>query len=172
VPPADQGAAAGQPPYSASQPHYGQQSPANGAQQPPYGQQPYGSPQQPYGQPYPGQSYPGQPYSAYGEVPDRSGNQLGVWSLVLAIVTFFTGCFPASIVGIVLGAKGRRAAQEGRADNGGLATTGWILNIVFTILTVLGIVLLFVFVAALGGWEVFLEGWDTGWETELTRNAV
>lgn len=148
VPPADQGAAPGQPPYGAPQ-------------------QPYGAQQQPYGQPY-----PGQPYPAYGAMPDRSGNQLGVWSLVLAIATFFTGCFPAAIVGIVLGAKGRRAANEGRADNGGLATTGWILNIVLTVLTVLGIVLFFVFVAALGGWDAFMDGWNTGWETEITRNAV
>ena len=158
---------AGQSPYGA--PQQPQQQPPYGAPQQPYGaqpqQQPYG--QQPYGQPYPGQTYP-----AYGEVPDRSGNQLGVWSLVLAIVTFFTGCFPASIVGIVLGAKGRRAADEGRADNRGLATTGWVLNIVFTILTVLFIVALFVLVAALGGWEAFLEGWETGWEAELGANAV
>ncbi len=167
VPPVDQGAAPGQPPYGAPQQPYGQQAPY-GSQQAPYGaQQPQYGAQQPYGQPY-----PGQPYPAYGAMPDRSGNQLGVWSLVLAIATFFTGCFPAAIVGIVLGAKGRRAANEGRADNGGLATTGWILNIVLTVLTVLGIVLFFVFVAALGGWDAFMDGWNTGWETEITRNAV
>lgn len=168
VPPADQGTAPGQAPYGSPQQPYGGQQAPYGAQQPQYGaQQPYGAQQQPYGQPY-----PGQPYPAYGAMPDRSGNQLGVWSLVLAIATFFTGCFPAAIVGIVLGAKGRRAANEGRADNGGLATTGWILNIVLTALTVLGIVLLFVSVAALGGWSAFMDSWNSGWETEITRNAV
>ena len=148
----------GEPPH-AQQP-YGQQPYG----QQPYGQQPYG--QQPYGQPYPAAGYPG------GPVRDTSGNGLGVWSLVLAILTFFTGCFPAAVVGIVLGAKGRRAADEGRADNRGLATAGYVLNIVLTVLTVLLVVGVFWLVSYLGGWEAFLDEVNSSLAVEVDSGAI
>lgn len=153
-------------------PAYGQQ-PTYGAPQQPYGQpygqqQPaYGSAQQPYGQPYPAQGYPG-----YGAPRDTSGNALGVWSLVLAIITFFTCCLPASVVGIVLGAKGRSAAREGRADNGGLATVGYVLNIVLTVLSVIAIGAFLILLSSAGSWEMFLEEWARELEVEANSRAV
>lgn len=149
----------GQQPYGASQQPYGQG----------YGQQPpvYGAPQEPYGQPYPAQAYP-----TYGQPRDTSGNALGVWSLVLAIVTLFTCCLPASVVGIVLGVKARRAVREGRADNGSLATVGYVLNIVLTVLVVLFIVGVLVLVSSAGSWEQFLEEWSRAYELEVDRSAV
>ncbi|WP_205692901.1 DUF4190 domain-containing protein [Cellulomonas sp. IC4_254] len=121
----------GQDPYAAQQP-YGQQ-PGYGqdpyAAQQPYGQQPYG--QDPgYPAAYPGSAYPAAPYGGAPYVPvyGYPKNGLGVWSLALGIAAFVClGPF-AGIPAIITGVLGRKAAQRGEANNGGLALAGLIIG--------------------------------------------
>jgi len=138
---------------------YGQPDP----QGQPYGAQPYPGqpypgqpyPAQPYpGQPYPAQSYPGQPYqygAAYGYVAPPEKNALGVWSLVLGILSILMlfSCavgFLAGIPAVITGHLSRKAQKEGLADNGGMGLagliTGWV-TIGLTLLAVVGLVILF-----------------------------
>ena len=135
-----------QPGYGAPDPYagqpYGQQA-GYGAPDPyagqPYGQQPgYGAPdpyaaQPPAGPGYPGAypgGYPAAPYGGYPYVAvyGYPKNNLGVWSLVLGIASFV--CFGplAGIPAIITGVLGRKAAQRGEADNGGMSLAGIILG--------------------------------------------
>jgi hypothetical protein len=122
-------------------------------QEQPYGAQPY--PGQPYpGQPYPAQPYPGQPSqygAAYGYVAPPEKNALGVWSLVLGILSIIMlfSCavgFLAGIPAVITGHLSRKAQKEGLADNGGMGLagliTGWV-TIGLTLLAVVGLVILF-----------------------------
>ncbi|MFI2488597.1 DUF4190 domain-containing protein [Promicromonospora kroppenstedtii] len=158
APPADRGARPGPAPdqpaldQPAPPSPYGQPYPQQPAP-PPYGAQPH---QQPYGpgQPYPGQPYPGQPYqygAAYGYVAPPEKNALGIWSLVLGILSvimlFSCGVgFLAGIPAVITGHLSRRAQKEGLADNGGMGLagliTGWV-TIGLTLLAVVGLVILF-----------------------------
>jgi hypothetical protein len=120
----------GQDPYPAQQPY---------GQQPGYGQDPYASAPS-----HPAFSYPGGPQAGYGAAPyvpvyGYPKNSLGVWALSLGIVSFI--CFGpiAGIAAIITGVLGRKAAQRGEANNGGLALTGIILGAVASV----GWVLLF-----------------------------
>lgn len=113
--------------------------------QPPAGQvrpgQPPQGPYGPYGQgPY-GTSYPQTPYGAQPAyaVPSRARNSLGVWSLVLAVVSVVLCCgvFTA-IPGIITGHLGLAAVRRGEADNRGVALAGTIISWVVTVLAILG----------------------------------
>lgn len=132
------------------EPGYGQGP--DQAQTDPQGQ-PYGA--QPYpGQAYPGQPYPGQPYqygAAYGYVAPPEKNALGVWSLVLGILSilmlFSCGVgFLAGIPAVITGHLNRKAEKEGLANNGGMGLagliTGWV-TIGLTLLAVVGLIILF-----------------------------
>ncbi|WP_020014697.1 DUF4190 domain-containing protein [Promicromonospora sukumoe] len=119
---------------------------------------PYGQPDpqgQPYGaQPYPAQPYPGQPYqygAPYGYAAPPEKNALGVWSLVLGILSvlmlFSCGVgFLAGIPAVITGHLSRKAQKEGLADNGGMGLagliTGWV-TVGLTLLAVVGLVILF-----------------------------
>ena len=111
-------------PYAAQQP-YGAVDPY--AAQQPYGQQPgYG--QDPYAGAYPAAPYGGYPGGSYVPVYGYPRNGLGVWSLALGIASFV--CFGplAGIPAIITGVLGRKAAQRGEANNGGLSLAGLILG--------------------------------------------
>ncbi|MFD7307010.1 DUF4190 domain-containing protein [Promicromonospora sp. NPDC059942] len=110
---------------------------------------------QPYpAQPYPAPPYAGQPYpygAPYGYVAPPEKNALGVWSLVLGILSVFLlfSClvgFLAAVPAVITGHLSRKAVREGQADNGGLALggiiTGWV-TIGLTLVIVVGLVLLF-----------------------------
>lgn len=133
-----------QPAYGA--PQYGAQ-PAYGAPQ--YGAQPaYGAPQ--YGQPY--------PYAQPG-LGSTEKNDLGIWALVLGIASFVLSCmFVTGIPAIILGRKAQRAADEGRANNRGMATAGLVLGWIAVGLSLAG-VLLFVVLLAVGAFS------STGYES-------
>jgi hypothetical protein len=133
-------------------------------------QQPYEQPyQQPYlQQPAPGPAYqPGSEYqqgsvyqpgpyqpqagSPYGYSAPPEKNALGVWSLVLGVlsVVMLFSClvgFLAAIPAVITGHLSRKAQREGLADNGGLALagiiTGWV-TIGLTILAIAGFAVLF-----------------------------
>lgn len=68
----------------------------------------------------------------------KSGNGMGVASLVLGIVMLVLGAFPliwiTGVLGIVFGVKGRNRAKAGTATNGTMATWGLVLSIIGTVL--------------------------------------
>lgn len=130
-------------PYGA-QPYGGQQygTQQYGTQQ--YGAQPYGA--QPYGaQPY-GAAYPG--YPGYGQVYPR--NDLGVWSLVLALAGICLGfTLLTGIPAIILGRRARQAVTRGEANNDGIAVAGVVIGWIATGLGAL-VVLGFIAIVILG----------------------
>ncbi|HEY0117786.1 MAG TPA: DUF4190 domain-containing protein [Cellulomonas sp.] len=142
----------GQPPAA---PAYGQPVPGDAASYggPAYAQPSGYGPQAPvYGQPaYPPNSpypYPGQPYAAYQPYPK---NSLGIWALVLGLASFALSCFfVTGIPAIVIGRQGQRAADEGLANNRGLATAGMVLGWVAVGLSLAGVVFAAI-VALIGG---------------------
>lgn len=136
--------------YDPSQP-----TPAQPSQPAPEAPASSGAPAYP-GQPYPAaplpesvQAYQSGPGAGYGYASvERNG--LGNWSLGLAIASFiFLGLF-LSIPAVILGRKGMRAADEGRASNRGIAQAGFIVGIVNVVLS-LGAILFFVVFALVAG---------------------
>jgi hypothetical protein len=139
-------------PYGAQPqpPAYGQQPPVYG-QPPAYGQQPPSYPQ--YGQ------TPGYPTAGYQGGYPATGteqNNLGVWALVLGIAGLFCISVLGSIPAIILGNKAKRAAAEGRANNGGLGTAGVVLGWLGVVFAIIGIVALVILFSAVDwNWEEF-----------------
>ncbi len=115
---------------------YANNTPGSDPAQGQYGaQQPYNQQPPAYGSPYPGGYPQGQNFGPATHYPD---NKLGGWALGLGLATFVLGCaFFTSIPAMIVGKKGMRAADEGRANNRGLALAGFILGIVGTVLYVL-----------------------------------
>ena len=125
---------------------YGQSAPAAYPPVAGYGQPAVydsGYPQQ-YGA-YPIQEYPeyppasdlyATPYAPPYVIGNNSTekNSLGIASLVLGIVSFFCVGLFAGVIAIILGAQGRKAADEGRATNKSMATAGMILGIIGTVI--------------------------------------
>lgn len=112
-----------------------------------YGEQQLPPTAGPYGPPPPG-TPPGAPYGpAYGYPypPVRQPtNTLAILALVFAFVFA-----PAAIV---MGAVARRQIQRSGEDGRGLATAGMVLGIVFTVLTVVWIVIVItIFMSAVHG---------------------
>lgn len=146
--------------------------------QDPYGNKPEqpttpsGSPQYPsapqYGSSQPG-GYPAPPQ--YGSAPGYGGgygqsypkNSLGVWALVLGIVSLVLQCyFLTGIPAVIVGNKARKAAAAGEANNGGMALAGVILGWIGIALGVLLVVLFVVVIVAGGGFAAFMEGFEDG----------
>jgi hypothetical protein len=152
-------------PATPGTPPPGPAEPAGGYAQQPYGQpHEYGAPPPPYGQPaaappYPGAgqyppapaygSYPAAPYAAYPTPYPK--NHFGVISLVLAIASFVTLGFLIAIPAVILGNMGRRAADEGQANNRSLSTAGIIVGWVNIALSALVIVVVVIVAIAAAG---------------------
>lgn len=141
--------------------------------QDPYGQQPasgdsgaqggYTAPQGGYSAPQGGYSAPQGGYEApqggYNAPPPAYGggyapantqdNQLGIWALVLGIVSIVMCLGPlAGIPAIILGGKAKRAVAEGRANNESLGKIGVILGWIGTIAVTLFWILWFAVIGA------------------------
>ncbi|MFV0427563.1 MAG: DUF4190 domain-containing protein [Beutenbergiaceae bacterium] len=89
-----------------------------------------------------GAGYP--PPVGYGWGGSTAENGKGTGALVLGILALVVCFAPVvgtalSVVGIILGHQGRRAADAGRANNRGIATAGFVLGIVGTVLSLLGL---------------------------------
>lgn len=67
-------------------------------------------------------------------------NSLGVWALVLGILSIVCCGLFTGIPAIILGNNSKKAAAEGRANNGNLGNVGFILGIVGTVLGTLGLI--------------------------------
>ena len=172
TPPGPQG------PYGSSgeQNPYGQSGQSGQPGQPGQpGQQP-SYPQPSYGQPAQGQPYPQAPsYGQYGQPGYPTGqyvgggteqNNLGVWSLILGILGFVCAGFLTGIPAIIVGNKAKRAAAEGRANNGGMGTAGVVLGWIATILSIIGIIVFFILVATIGWDELVNDGWSYSYNWE------
>ncbi|MFI8523600.1 DUF4190 domain-containing protein [Promicromonospora sukumoe] len=122
--------------------------------QAPYGQQPYG--QQPYGEQQQVYAQGAQP--GYGEPLPK--NSLGVWSLVLGILSVLGCGLVTGIAAIITGAKSRAAQREGLANNGGMGLAGLILGWIGTVLVTLGVIGFFIFSVALANSSEFQEGFE------------
>ncbi|MBO3085830.1 DUF4190 domain-containing protein [Cellulomonas fengjieae] len=113
----------------------------------PYGQAPGG-----YGQPAPG----------YGATYPK--NSLGVWSLVLGIVSFVLSCgLFTGIPAVIVGNNAKKAVARGEANNGGMATAGVILGWVAIALSVLGAILLAVLFSNAEFRDAFNEGYNSSY---------
>ena len=97
----------------------------------------------------------------YGPAGNTSKNSLGIWALVLGIVSFV--CCLGLLTGvpaIILGTFSRKAADQGLATNRSLGTAGMVLGIVAVVLVTL------VWIANAGS---FIEGFSDGFNS--TRNG-
>lgn len=143
--------------WNAPQQGYGQESygQQGGYGQPDaYGQQGYG--QDAYGNqgyappapaPYSPYADPGAYTGAYGGwMGGTQDNGKGTGALVMGIIGIFLCWLPLisqglAVGAIVLGTQGRRAVAAGTANNGGVATAGFVLGIVagvFSLLSLIG----------------------------------
>lgn len=68
-------------------------------------------------------------------------NKLGVWALVLGILSILCCGFFTGIPAIILGMNSKKAAAQGQATNGTLGNVGFILGIIGSVLGVIGIIL-------------------------------
>ncbi len=98
----------------------------------------YSAPQQP--------GYPPAGYNSYGYAPQKKPK---TWMNIVSLCAVGGAlCIPllANIAGIVFGHLGVRAADRGEADNRGLGMAGLILNYIFAILWLVGIIAYIVFI--------------------------
>ncbi len=105
----------------------------------------------PYEQPAAPAAYgpPGAPVAPqHGYAPSLPKNDLAVWSLITGILSYVMCPILLGVAAIITGTMARRAADEGLADNRGMATAGVILGWVNIGLSVLGIVLFFILLSA------------------------
>jgi len=65
-------------------------------------------------------------------------NNLGIWALVLGILSIVCCAFFAGIPAIIIGLKSKQAEAAGLANNGSLGNVGFILGIVGSVLGTLG----------------------------------
>lgn len=107
---------------------------------PPPGGGGYGAPPPPPPPSYGG----GGGYGGYDGPTGTEKNSLGVWALVLGILSVLLSCFcigiAAGIPAFILGKKSKDAAAAGQANNGGLGQAGFILGIVGTVLSIIFII--------------------------------
>ena len=142
-----------QPPAYGAPPAY-RETPHGQQGQSGYGQQPYGQ----QGQPAYGQGPSG--YPGYGSASTER-NSLGVWSLVLGIVSVALCCLVIGVVpgafGIWLGIRGRQAVARGQATNGGVALTGIILSVIGILVGLYFLLSFALLINQQGGWDGFVQ---------------
>jgi len=120
-------------------------SPSYGAPTP-YGTvNPYGPPTA-YGSPA-GYGYAQPGY--YGPMPGTQRNDLGVWALVLGILSLISFSILTGIPAIIVGNKSKQAVARGEANNPGLGTAGVVMGWVSVAFIGLG-VLFFVGIMVIG----------------------
>lgn len=90
----------------------------------------------------------GVPMGTPGVNPSEAKNSLGVWALVLGILSLVCCGLLAGIPAIILGKKSKDAGAQGLATNGNLGNVGFILGIIGSILTTIAVVLYLVVVVA------------------------
>ncbi|WP_205474598.1 DUF4190 domain-containing protein [Nocardioides sp. SYSU D00038] len=105
-------------------PDYGQQPPGYGSEPPTYGSQPPGYGQQPPAPPGGG-----------------GNNQKAVISLVLGIISVLCCGFFTGIPAVILAQMAKTEIAQNRQEGSGLATAGFVLGIIGSILGVIQVIL-------------------------------
>jgi hypothetical protein len=91
--------------------------------------------------------YPTMPGSNQGQ-PAQNG--MGTAALVMGILQFFCLGIIGSILAVIFGRIGMTKAEQGLANNGGVAKAGFILGLIGVALFAIGIVLWIILVIAAG----------------------
>lgn len=94
--------------------------------------------------PPPGMTPP--PMPGYGGSEEK--NSLGVWALVLGILSLVCCGLLAGIPAIIVGRRSKEAGEQGLATNANLGNVGFILGIIGTILSAIGVVFYIVLIIA------------------------
>lgn len=90
--------------------------------------------------------YPTMPGSNQGQ-PAQNG--MGTAALVMGILQFFCLGIIGSILAVIFGKIGMTRAEQGLANNGGVAKAGWILGWIGIALSIVGIVIwIFIIIGA------------------------
>ena len=100
---------------------------------------------------------PPPPGAAPPPMPGAGGseekNSLGIWALVLGILSIVCSCGPfTGIPAIIVGRKAKEAQAQGRANNGTLGQVGFVLGIIGTALFVV-VVVLYAILFSVGVWD-------------------
>jgi uncharacterized protein DUF4190 len=128
------------PPPGGGQPGGGQPPPFG--QPPPQPQPPVGPPQPGYGPPQPGY---GPPQPGFGPpVQQQSTNGKAIGALVAGILSILCFGLLAGIPAIILGNMARKEIDQGQGGGRGMATAGFILGIIGTVLGSLWLILVIV----------------------------
>ena len=90
--------------------------------------------------PPPPPAVPPPPGGFYGAAGNTSKNNLGVWALVLGIVSILCCGVLAGIPAIILGLNSKKAQARGLATNGNLGNVGFILGIIGSVLGTIGVI--------------------------------
>ena len=117
----------------------------------PYGTTPYGT-QNPYGPPTADGSPSGYGYAPpgyYGPFAGTQRNDLGVWSLILGILSLISFGILTGIPAIIVGNKSKQAVARGEANNPGMGTAGVVMGWISVAFIGLG-VLFFVGIMVIG----------------------
>jgi len=117
----------------------------------PYGTTPYGT-QNPYGPPTAYGSPSGYGYAPpgyYGPFAGTQRNDLGVWSLILGILSLISFGILTGIPAIIVGNKSKQAVARGEANNPGMGTAGVVMGWISVAFIGLG-VLFFVGIMVIG----------------------
>ena len=87
------------------------------------------------------------PGQTTGPSATESASSQAIIALVLGILGILCGILPLGIAAWIMGAKERKAIERGESPQAGmgLATAGWILGIIETVLTILVFIGLMIF---------------------------
>jgi len=108
-----------------------------------YGTSPYGT-ENPYGPPTAYGSPTGYGYAQpgyYGAMAGTQRNDLGVWALILGILSLVSFSILTGIPAIILGNKSKAAVARGEANNPGLGMAGVIMG--WISVAVIGLIVFF-----------------------------
>lgn len=105
---------------------------------------------------------PGPAAAGFGQYPGEhmppQQNSQALWSLILGVLAFFLCGIFTGIPAMILASNAKKsiAASNGQQTGAGMATAGFWLGLVATVLTVLGIIAV-VFLIASGGLAALTE---------------
>lgn len=145
----------------------------------PPGGGPQGYPPGPYPGAYPG-AYPPppMPYGDYypgAPMPPRNG--MGVTALVLGVIGLVASCSVAGglvlgISAIIIGVLAKGRVKRGEANNGGVATTGIVLGVLATLISLAFIALYFNVFNEYGGRDLVSCVQDAGGDNDKVQQCM
>jgi Domain of unknown function (DUF4190) len=71
----------------------------------------------------------------------QTDNNMGLWAMILGIISLFACGFILGIPAILMGVSGRRKAEAGLATNDGQAQAGIVLGSISTVISAIGLII-------------------------------